>query len=667
MQSHLVRWQIFRSRLLFRVRQLLAIIVLTGSVIGHPVDVLAQGEVIPSLPTNNCQVLFNRADLSVAVYAVRSIWNAEIELYTPAEIFFFMLAKEWNYRAQLLNEFDNDFYRGSAQLVSSHPIAESEQTDLLTGETRSGDASLSVPQIPGIPRAEHAFVWKVNPLDTSTGKASGSFLLRVKLHDVLQRGPTEMFHSHVRAGLSERGSGIQMSFVGNGPSSQVVFRYDNTPVAVNEGGATQRTPPVMVVGRPSSWDEGYIPLDGSGEFTVTLPIDSGLGVPSQHFHVFAAGTDDAFLEPVVDVNVEWEMTCPTPGNFRPTFWLREKIECVDPYTIWMPTSFVISHDSTPLRSYRVDNLNYSISAKTSILPDIWGIEGEYPEYTVTPGGYVNVGPILDFDVTEYVRSSLEISQNIAEWPHLQMALLADSAERYDETDENDNLMGGSYQTVDVAFTDECWNALVGNAQTPVPDPSETATPEPDETTPPDPNPSVTPTPTDEPGVTPTPTKTPTPIPDEGPAQIDPNAENQIVFVPGSGQQVLLTIPAGAVAEAIELRLKRSTNPPQTRTFSLGGVVFEIDALRDVEVLPNFTFAKPVVLVITYRDEDVAGLDESKLTLRYWDEAASAWSGDGITVVERSPEQNRITVEITHLTLFALGVPASAAFLPAVER
>ena len=70
-------------------------------------------------------------------------------------------------------------------------------------------------------------------------------------------------------------------------------------------------------------------------------------------------------------------------------------------------------------------------------------------------------------------------------------------------------------------------------------------------------------------------------------------------------------------------------------------------------LPGFHFQQPLLLILTYADEQIAGLDELNLLLYFWDEGNGLWATDGITLVERDPVNNRLAVEIAHLTTFAL--------------
>ena len=108
-----------------------------------------------------------------------------------------------------------------------------------------------------------------------------------------------------------------------------------------------------------------------------------------------------------------------------------------------------------------------------------------------------------------------------------------------------------------------------------------------------------------------------------------------------------------------------TNYTKTGSF-FAGRTFTLTAYRNNSPLDNFTFQQPVTLVIDYTDSDVAGIDENSLTLFFYDETNGIWSDQGIIVVARDPANNRLTVQIPHLTEFAMGV-SKRFYLPVVTR
>ena len=112
-------------------------------------------------------------------------------------------------------------------------------------------------------------------------------------------------------------------------------------------------------------------------------------------------------------------------------------------------------------------------------------------------------------------------------------------------------------------------------------------------------------------------------------------------------------PEGAVADTVNVTYTAFFLPlhPPTGTFAFAGNSFVLevtDASSGEEVT---TFAEPLIVTIDYTDGDLNGQDENTLELMYWN--GSAWVSDGITIVERDTINNRLVIQIEHLTEFAL--------------
>ena len=143
--------------------------------------------------------------------------------------------------------------------------------------------------------------------------------------------------------------------------------------------------------------------------------------------------------------------------------------------------------------------------------------------------------------------------------------------------------------------------------------------------------------------------------------IDANQSGMLSYTGPDGKKTTVAAPFGAVNQETTL-LYRSvimpTSPPAAGAgFQFAGKAFELLAYQGGKRVEGLTFAEPISLTIEYTDADVAGLDEKKLEVRYYDIASKAWRTDGITMIRRDIEQNRIVVTITHLTEFALwGTP-----------
>lgn len=104
-------------------------------------------------------------------------------------------------------------------------------------------------------------------------------------------------------------------------------------------------------------------------------------------------------------------------------------------------------------------------------------------------------------------------------------------------------------------------------------------------------------------------------------------------------------------------------PAATGNVRIGKHAFRLTAYRNGNELSTITFQKPILLVIDYSDLDFAGFNDGLLDLYFYDDGTGEWSDDGLTVLSRDPVNNRIVVEITHFTQFALGVSEYFMFQP----
>ena len=157
-----------------------------------------------------------------------------------------------------------------------------------------------------------------------------------------------------------------------------------------------------------------------------------------------------------------------------------------------------------------------------------------------------------------------------------------------------------------------------------------------------------------------------PTPPGGSATIQPSAGGTLQGDLGS-VSTLLTLPAGAVDEPVEMNVAVVTTPPATGGLKVAGHVFAITAETENGTAVTH-FNVPYTLVIHYSDADVGEIDERDLTLHYWSEARGAWiEVPGIV----NPAENTLTATLDHLTVFALLEGAaknqSSLYMPAVIR
>ena len=163
-----------------------------------------------------------------------------------------------------------------------------------------------------------------------------------------------------------------------------------------------------------------------------------------------------------------------------------------------------------------------------------------------------------------------------------------------------------------------------------------------------------------PTVQPTPTAPPTPTPTLPPADTSvdaqPNNGAAIVYNDPSGGGTEVTIPAGAVDEETTFLYDELDAPTESsNAFQFAGRAFTLTPYRNNNAIADFAFQQPATIELTYTDADIQGIDEATLTLTFYDTASKSWSSTGITIVERDTANNRLVVQIEHLTQFALAV------------
>ncbi len=147
--------------------------------------------------------------------------------------------------------------------------------------------------------------------------------------------------------------------------------------------------------------------------------------------------------------------------------------------------------------------------------------------------------------------------------------------------------------------------------------------------------------------------------------VDPALAATLTYTDTQDNPTIITIPAGAVTDTTTLIFSPVTavTPPTNLTFA--NHAFTLNAYRNDNLLPNFTFEQPITTTIHYSTSDVIGIGEDTLSLLYWD--GSAWADDGITVIEGDADNNVITVTTTHLSQFALFGEGYTVYLPAILR
>lgn len=143
-----------------------------------------------------------------------------------------------------------------------------------------------------------------------------------------------------------------------------------------------------------------------------------------------------------------------------------------------------------------------------------------------------------------------------------------------------------------------------------------------------------------------------------------------------GSSLTVTVPAGAVSEPVTLVAIPAEDPATTPgTLSFAGQAFTLQAYRDDLLVEGLAFDPPVKVSVTYTDNQIAGLDEASLALYVWEDPAwvdAATTCTPPSVYLREPELNRLSVDICHLSEYALfGAPTDPypfkVYLPLVKR
>jgi len=148
------------------------------------------------------------------------------------------------------------------------------------------------------------------------------------------------------------------------------------------------------------------------------------------------------------------------------------------------------------------------------------------------------------------------------------------------------------------------------------------------------------------------TDTNTVIVAEALATVGPSEGGIIVATSADGVAITVEVPPGAVTEVTQLAyasVPTVTGSPSGFVFA--GRAFRLEAYRHGALQAGLVFVEPVTVTIHYTEADVTGLDTNTLELCYWN--GSEWSADGITVVERAMDNNRLVVTVAHLSELAM--------------
>ena len=124
--------------------------------------------------------------------------------------------------------------------------------------------------------------------------------------------------------------------------------------------------------------------------------------------------------------------------------------------------------------------------------------------------------------------------------------------------------------------------------------------------------------------------------------------------------VSVDFPPGAVAELAVASYRAVTETLPTTRNPIGPV-FDLGATWYGGGDSVGDFLRPVTITVHYNDGDLAGVNESRMTLHYWDDG---WI-EVPTIVKAG--ENRAVAEANHFTIYALLERRHTIYLPLVIR
>ncbi len=140
----------------------------------------------------------------------------------------------------------------------------------------------------------------------------------------------------------------------------------------------------------------------------------------------------------------------------------------------------------------------------------------------------------------------------------------------------------------------------------------------------------------------------------GEATVTASEGGEILATTEEGSSAKVTLPVGAVSADAEITVtpvgtaESVGGAPPAGSFMVGGYVYSFTATVDGEEVSEFDEA--VTLTFTYTDDQVSDLDESTLTIYYWDSDISEWVALESTV---DTDNNTVTADTTHFSEFTL--------------
>ncbi len=150
----------------------------------------------------------------------------------------------------------------------------------------------------------------------------------------------------------------------------------------------------------------------------------------------------------------------------------------------------------------------------------------------------------------------------------------------------------------------------------------------------------------------------------------------LIYTDTQGMTTTVQVSAGAVTTTTLLVYRPLSIPEHAipSDLSFAGRAFDLNAYRNLQLLPGFFFLQPVTITLHYTETDIAGIAEDSLKLYYWDAGTWQDAADSCTPASnytRDLNQNVLNLPICHLSEYGMmGIPVgsgSQIYLPLVLR
>ena len=155
--------------------------------------------------------------------------------------------------------------------------------------------------------------------------------------------------------------------------------------------------------------------------------------------------------------------------------------------------------------------------------------------------------------------------------------------------------------------------------------------------------------------------------------LSPDVSRTLVYTDIGGATTSIAVPPGVVTRTTIMVYTSLMSPthPISPMLSFANHAFALEAYQSGVLQAGLVFSQPITVTIYYSNANVAELDESSLTLNYWN--GSQWADAATTCTppsayNRQLDDNWLAVPICHLSDFALlGSREYKIYLPLIMK